>query len=108
MVNWELKVKSKMVETDLIETKKGAALGIIVKLPHDELKIIRAEKGYLVCGYFNPKTIEKFKDAAVIITPSGRTFKEMLKKKVTYVSKQAKKLKIKKGMTGLRALDKMI
>ena len=97
-----------MVETDIVETEKGAALGIIVSLPHDKLRIIRAEKGYLVCGHFNQKTIEKFKDAACIISPSGTSFKQMLKKKVKYVSNEAKKLGINKNMTGKQALNKMI
>lgn len=96
-----------MVETELVETKKGAALGIKINLPNNHLLLIRAEKGYLVCGYFNHKTIEKFKDCAVIISPA-KSFSHMLKSKVKYVSKNARKLGINKNMTGRQALDKMI
>lgn len=96
-----------MVETELIETKKGAALGIKINLPNTSFLIIRAEKGYLVCGYFDSKTIEKFKDCAVIISPA-KSFSQMLKSKIKYVSKNARKLGINKKMTGRQALDKMI
>lgn len=96
-----------MVETEIVETDEGAGLGIQINLPHSRLLLVRAEKGYLVCGYFKPETIEKFKDAAVIISPA-KNFKQMLRSKVKYVSKAAKKLKINEKMTGRQALNKML
>ena len=96
-----------MVETEIVETEKGAALGIKVNLPHTPLVMIRAEKGYIVCGYFDPVTVEKWKDCAVIVRGVGN-FKDMLKSKVSYVSKAAQKLRINENMTGRQALERMV
>ena len=96
-----------VVETDIIETKKGAALGIKINLQRVPLFIIRAEKGYLCCGYFNAHTIEKTKDCAVIIK-GVKSFNDMLNKRVSYISTSAKKLGIRSGMRGEAALERMM
>ncbi len=96
-----------MVETDIIEVKNGAALGIKVKLPKADLLMIRAEKGFLCCGYFDRKTLDKLETPAVIIK-GVKSFRDMLRKKVSFVSKQAKKLGINANMTGRQALEKMV
>ncbi|MFH0986923.1 MAG: YunC family protein, partial [Candidatus Micrarchaeota archaeon] len=62
---------------------------------------------YVSCGYINPETAEKMKDCAVIVSGVD-SFSDLLKKKVSYISKKAKKLGINKNMTGLQALEKMI
>ena len=96
-----------MVETDIIETKNGAAMGIAISMPKTKLLIIRAEKGYMACGYFDIKTIEALEDAAVIVK-NVNSFSKMLKGKIEYVSKKAKKLGIKKQMTPMQALELMV
>ena len=48
-----------MLERDIIETDKGAALGIKVVLPNATLLLIIADKGYISCGYLNPDVIER-------------------------------------------------
>jgi len=96
-----------IVETELIETKRGAAFGVKVKLGDVPLLIIKGEKGYLVCGYFDSKVVEKVKDCCAII-PGVKSFDDMMKKRIDYVSKKAQKLGIKRGMPGFRALDKLI
>jgi uncharacterized protein YunC (DUF1805 family) len=96
-----------IVESEFIETKRGAAFGIKVWLGDSPLLIIKGEKGYLACGYFDTKVIEKMKDCCAIIS-GVKTFEDMKHKRVSYVSKKAKKLGIIKGMPGLRALDKLI
>jgi len=96
-----------IVETELIETKRGAAFGVKVKLGEVPLLIIRGEKGYLVCGYFDNRVVEKAKDCCAII-PGVKSFDDMMRKRVDFVSKKAQKLGIKRGMPGFRALDKLI
>lgn len=96
-----------IVETELIETKRGAAFGVKVKLGDVPLLIIKGENGYLVCGYFDSKVIEKAKDCCAIIS-GVKSFDDMMKKRVDYVSKKAQKLGVKRGMPGYRALDKLI
>jgi len=96
-----------IVETELIETKHGAAFGVKVKLGDVPLLIIKGERGYLVCGYFDSKVIEKAKDCCAKV-PGAKSFDDMMKKRVDYVSKKAQKLGVKRGMPGFRALDKLI
>ena len=96
-----------IVETELVETKKGAAFGIKVKLGKAPLILVRADNGYLVCGYFDRKVVDKLRDCCAIV-PGVKSFGDMKRKKVAYASKAAQKLGIKKGMPGERALDKLI
>lgn len=96
-----------IVETELIETKHGAAFGVKVKLGEVPLLIIKGEKGYLVCGYFDSKIVEKAKDSCAIVS-GVKSFDDMMRKRIDYVSKKAQKLGVKKGMPGYRALDKLI
>jgi uncharacterized protein YunC (DUF1805 family) len=93
-----------MVETEIIETSKGAALGIKVSLQKAPLLIIRGERGYLGCGYFNPKTVEKLGDSAAIVT-GVKSFRDMLRAEVKYATKAARKRGVKKGMKGIKALE---
>jgi uncharacterized protein YunC (DUF1805 family) len=96
-----------MIGTELIETKKGAALGVKITLCETPLLLIRGEKGYLACAYFDSKTVEKAGDCCAII-PGVKSFSDMLKKRVQFASKKAQKIGVKRGMTGARALDKLI
>ena len=92
------------METEIIETKNGAALGIKIELRKAPLILIRAEKGFLACGYFNPNTIDLLEDKAVII-PHVSNFEEMLEKKPSYVSREARKIGAKLNMTGREILE---
>ena len=96
-----------IAESELIETKKGAAFGLKIKLGETPLLIIKGEKGYLACGYIDRTAASKMKDICAII-PGVKTFEDMLNKRVQFASKGAQKLGIKKGMTGIGALDKLI
>lgn len=96
-----------MIETELVETKRGAALGVKIMLCEAPLLLIRGENGYLACGYFDSKTVEKMGDCAAIV-PGAKSFSDMLKRRVQFASKKAQKLGVKRGMTGARALDKLI
>ena len=95
--------------SEIIETENGAAMGLKIPIGDSRtpLLIIRAEKGYLACGYFTPETIKKEQDAACI-TRGVKNFREMLEKRVTWVSPKARELGVKATMTGAQALDKMI
>ncbi len=68
-----------IVETELIETKRGAAFGVKVKLGDVPLLIIKGEKGYLVCGYFDSRAAERAKDCCAIV-PGVKSFDDMMKK----------------------------
>jgi uncharacterized protein YunC (DUF1805 family) len=95
-----------MIETAMIETQRGAALGIKVNLHKRPLLIIRGEKGYLASG-INHHEAEIYGESAVIFK-NCRSFSQMLGMKVDYVSKEARKLKININMTGRQALEKLV
>jgi uncharacterized protein YunC (DUF1805 family) len=95
-----------MIETEMIETKKGAALGIKadLKLP---LLLIRAEHGWLGCGYFSTSTPDRTGEAAAVVT-GVKTFAEMLSKPVAWASQAAHRLGVVEGMAGKDALEKIM
>ena len=98
-----------MIDTEIIETDKGAALGFKMNLGYrpPPLLIIQAEKGYIACAYLDEKTIEKVGDSAAIVS-GVKTFKEMLKARLKWVSPKAKQLGLEKGMDAETALDKLM
>ncbi|RLG21439.1 DUF1805 domain-containing protein [Candidatus Micrarchaeota archaeon] len=98
-----------MVLTEIIETEHGAALGIRIAIGDSRtpLLIIRAEKGYLASDYLNKEKIEREGDAACIVR-NARDFKDMMEKRVSWVSSAARKLGIKSRMRGHEALDLMV
>ena len=96
-----------MVDTDLIETKSGAALGIKINLPNVPLMVIRGENGYLACGYIDKKVMEKVGDCGAVVS-GVKSLKDMLRARSVYATKKARKLGVRKGMTGVRALDKFV
>lgn len=98
-----------MIETEIIETEKGAALGIKIDLDYrpPSLIIIQAEKGYLACGYISKTTVNKTNDCMAVISGVS-SFEEMLEKEVVWASDKAISLGITVGMKGKDALNKMI
>ncbi len=92
---------------EIIEVENGAALGYKIELENACFILIEADLGYLACGYFDPDTIEKLKDRAVVIS-GVKNFGEMLEKKPSYVSKKARELEIDTSMKGRQCLNKLI
>lgn len=88
-------------------TEKGEAEGTIVDLPGAPLIVIKARNGYLACGYFNPESIEKKEQSAVIVK-GVKSFDEMLKGKIFYVSSKAKEMGIFDYMTPKEALNRLM
>ena len=89
----------------LIKGKKAQACEI--ELGAKKLIVIKAEKGYLACGYLDLKTAELLQEAAVIVKGVD-SWGEMLEKEITAFTKVAAELGIKEGMQGKEALEKLI
>lgn len=90
-----------------IKLEKGSALGIKVDMEHAPLLVIRAAKGFVMCGYLNIDVANKLGDAAVRVT-GVRTFEDVLNAKAVDVSEAAKKLGVSVGMPAREALGKML
>ena len=87
---------SKSVST-LIELDKGKATGFLIELGAAPLILIKVKKGYVMCGYLNINTANKFGDIAAKVT-KVKSFDDVLNADVVEVSDNAKKIGLKEGM----------
>ena len=89
-----------------IKIGNNIALGVNLELQNANLIVIKAEKGYIMCGYLSMETANKLDDVAAIVK-GVKNFDAVLKAKIVEVSDSAKEIGIKEGMTGKEALEKM-
>ena len=90
----------------VIIVNKKKFLGYEFKLGAKKLIFILAKKAYIMCGYLNMKSANKFKDVACTVA-GVNSLEEMLKAGVGEVSLEARKLGIKKGENVRSALKKI-
>ena len=90
-----------------IELGKGSALGLKLDMEHAPLLVIRAKKGFVMCGYLNMDVANKLGDAAVRVT-GVKSFEDVLNAKAVDVSETAKQLGISVGMPAKEALMRML
>ncbi len=90
-----------------IKLGNGSALGLKLDMEHAPLLVIRAAKGFVMCGYLNMDVANKLGDAAVRVT-GVKSFEDVLNSKAVDVSEAAKKLGITIGMPAREALMKMV
>lgn len=94
-----------MVVTEMIDLDGKKAEGVMITEPggssHPNMIVIRADKGYLMCGYLNMDAAEKFGDPAVLV--GGKDFDEVLKNPIKGMTTAAAELGVKDGMTGAEA-----
>jgi uncharacterized protein YunC (DUF1805 family) len=97
-----------MIETEILELERGAVLAMKIELGEKApLLLAKAENGYIACGYFNEKTVEKLDDCAAIVT-GVKGFDDLLEARLEYVSPKAKERGLKKGMSAKQALEFLI
>ncbi|CEG11786.1 conserved hypothetical protein [groundwater metagenome] len=81
----------------------GKSTGIKIDMGNANLLLIKADKGFIMCGYLDMETAEKLKDAACIVK-GVKNFDDMLNGKIVKVTTNARELGIKEGMSGKDAL----
>ena len=81
--------------------------GYAVPTANTSILLIKAEHGFLGCGYFSLATAEKVGDAAVIVS-GVKNFEEMLEAKVKGFSPAAAARGVTLEMTGKEALLKLV
>ena len=89
-----------------IKIGSNVALGVNLELLNANIIVIRAKKGYIMCGYLNMETANKLDDVAAKVT-GIKNFDDALKAKIVEVSDKAKENGIKEGMNGREALERM-
>jgi uncharacterized protein YunC (DUF1805 family) len=104
LIRLEAYLKNMLVEQ--IQLEKGCALGLHFEMQKYPLLVIRAEKGFLMCGYLNISAAETLGDTAARVKGVSN-FEDMLKAQLVEITQMAKNLGIEPGMTGREALEKM-
>jgi len=74
-----------------------------LKLLSKNLILFRARRGYIMCGYLNLKTAQRFNDAAIMVTGVS-TIGQAMKAAVHSCSLAARKLGVYKGQPIKEAL----
>ena len=95
-----------VITTEQIQLENGAALGIKIEMGNAPLLLIKAKKGFVMCGYLNMRVANSLKDAAAKVAGVS-TLDEVLRAKVVEVSEKAKSLGVRVGMRGKEALERM-
>jgi uncharacterized protein YunC (DUF1805 family) len=90
-----------------IKLEKGFALGLKMDMEHAPLLVIRAGKGFVMCGYLNIDVANKLGDVAVRVT-GVKSFEDVLNAKAVDVTEAAKKLGIAIGMSAKEAINRML
>ena len=92
------------MQTKEIKLNNGkTATGIEIQLQNGSLVLIKATKGFIMCGYLDIEAANRFGDCAAIVK-GIKTVDEMLNNKIVAVSKNASEIGIKEGMGVMQAL----
>jgi len=95
---------AKMVKYRKIKVGSGSVEALQMDLCAKRLIVLRAKRGYLMCGYLNLKTAAKFKDAAGKIVGVS-TIEEALRSRVSACTPSARRLGIYPGQAVKEALE---
>ncbi len=97
-----------MIVIKQVDVNGRKIIGLEVRnLGKAPLILVKADKGYVMCGYLNINVAEKLGDAAAVVS-GVNSIEELLEKPVKEVTSKARELGIKPGMTGMEALQKMV
>jgi uncharacterized protein YunC (DUF1805 family) len=80
------------------------ALGLAIDLPGAPLVLARGTQGFVMCGFLDIKSADKFNTAAAVVR-GVKTIDDLLRGAVTDVSAAAGKMGVATGMTGRQALE---
>ena len=96
----------RIMQIEQIELDSGTALGLKLDMEHAPLLVIRAPKGFIMCGYLDIGTSEMLGDVAVRVIGVS-SFEDVLNAQVVDATQSAKELGIVIGMSGKDALEHM-
>jgi uncharacterized protein YunC (DUF1805 family) len=97
-----------MINITSLKVEGKPCLGLCVDLPNSSapLLLIRAEKGFVMCGFLNIEAAEKLGVTAAMVS-GVKTFEDVLDAQVKAVTSKAKSLGIEIEMKGAEALRRM-
>lgn len=94
------------VKTQDVVLGSQSATGYEIDLPGAPLILVQAAKGFVMCGYLDIKSVDKFGQAAAVVR-GVKSIDDLLAKTVSDVSLEGERRGIKSGMTGREALLKL-
>ena len=94
------------MQVESIELENGTALGLKMDMEHAPLLVIRAPRGFVMCGYLDISMAEQLDDVAVKVR-GVRNFEDVLAAGVVEATKTAIDLGIEVGMPARQALERM-
>jgi uncharacterized protein YunC (DUF1805 family) len=94
------------MEIERIKLGKGVALGIRIPVGKAPVLIIKADKGFVMCGYLNVEAANKMGDAAAKVS-GVNSFDDVLDAEIKECTDAARALGVEPGMNGRAALEKM-
>lgn len=89
-----------------IELDNGSAMGLSFYMQKAPLLVIKADRGFVMCGYLDLEAAASLGDVAVKVKGVS-TFDDVLRAYVAGATPEAANLGIKIGMTGKEALELM-
>ncbi len=89
-----------------IELDNGSAIGLSMQMQSAPLLLIKADKGFVMCGYLDMEAAASLGDVAVKVK-GVNSFDDVLEALVVGATQEAINLGIKVGMTGREALELM-
>ncbi len=89
-----------------IKLKNGTALGMIFEMENAPLIVIKADRGFVMCGYLDILTASKLEDVAVRVSGVS-SFEDVLKADIADLTDNAMKLGLERGMNAREALERM-
>jgi uncharacterized protein YunC (DUF1805 family) len=89
-----------------IKLKRGIAIGLNFEMQHASLLVVKADKGFVMCGYLDMATAEKLGDVAVRVS-GVNTLEDVLTSEVRSITPKAKELGVTIGMKAKDALELM-
>jgi len=94
------------MQIESIELVNGTALGLKMDMEHAPLLVIRATRGFVMCGYLDISMAERLDDVAVKVK-GVRNFEDVLASGVVEATQAAIDLGIEVGMPARQALERM-
>ena len=108
------KIKTTWLDTPLdktqvetIQLEKGEVKGYSIAIGGAPLLIIKANIGFVMCGYLNMDTANKLGDIAGRVT-GVNDFDDMLNAEIIEISDEAKKIGLNIGLNGKEFLNKLM
>lgn len=101
-----LKRKKKPIISKNYKIGFKKALGLCLNLGKKNLVVLRARRGFIMCGYLNLKVADKFADAACTVKGVS-SVEDLLEAPIFDLTKKAYSLGVRKGMPAKEAVLKL-